>query len=267
MLARITGTLLELSGNTAVIAPDAQPGLAYEVMLPAYLAQELSVDAGGVGGPRTIALHTIQYFEGLNQGTSFIPRLIGFSSARDREFFELLTSVKGLGNKRALRAMSVEPAVIARAISERNTRALQGLPEIGPKLAELIVHELKAKADRFAMAPAESSRLNAQAHGQPSTSGAPIVEAKSPRSRPKAGGSGPDSGALHGAQKAASAVPAPLLPPVPPVRQTVDALVALGETPLDAERLVARALDRARSQGTPTPTSTQELLTAAFAAR
>jgi Holliday junction resolvasome RuvABC DNA-binding subunit len=251
MLARVTGNLETLEGNRALIAPSDQPSAAYEVLLPAYLAQRLN-EAESVGSP--VTLHTLQYLESVNQGSSFIPRLLGFASPHERAFFELLTTVKGLGNKRALRAMALEPGTIARAIAERDTRFLQRLPEIGPKLAELIVHELKSKADPYI--------TESPAHTAAPVPAAPAsqLEPKSPATsnRPKAG---PPS------SPPPSRLPASTPSPLPPIRQTVDALIALGESPIDAERMVARALDRARAAGAPTPATPEDLLTAAYTAR
>lgn len=273
MLARITGSLESLSGpgNTvALIAPDSQPDLAYEILIPAYLADRLSHTPGsrtpgmsealranpadGLAGQLT--LHTLQYLESQNQGASFIPRLLGFASPREREFFELLTSVKGLGNKRAMRAMAVEPATIARAIADRDSRFLQTLPEIGPKLAELIVHELKSKADKFALSAADLSTLNTAASPAPASNGKPQVEPKLTRSRKPSSPSSASS-------------PSPSHPPrsLPPIRQTVEALIALGEAPIDAERMVARVIDKARAANQPAPATADELLTAAYATR
>lgn len=267
MLALLTGTLESLDGTTAVVTPDGQPGLGYEVLLPAFLADRLRARGDAVGQP--LRLFTLQYLEGVNQGSSFIPRLIGFASTHEREFFDLLTSVKGLGNKRALRAMAVEPSSIARAIAERNSAFLKSLPEIGPKLAELIVHELKNKADRFVLSPAATAALNAaatgsasgSATGSASGSAATTVEAKLTKPRKVAGAAnGAGSGAATGGPTSGAS------PPVP-IRQTIDALMALGETPLDAERMVSRAIDNARAQGQAIPTRTEELLTLAFSTR
>ncbi len=59
-----------------------------------------------------ITLTTFQYLESQGQGSSVIPRLVGFQSTAEREFFELFTTVKGIGNRRALRAMAEDPGVI-----------------------------------------------------------------------------------------------------------------------------------------------------------
>ncbi len=143
MLCRLTGKLESVHETAAVIA-SADGASAREVLLPAYVARSL---ASRIGQP--ITLTTLEYLEGQGQGTSFIPRLIGFTNQRDRAFFELFTTVKGIGNKKALRAMAVEPAVIARAIASRDAAALTKLPEIGKRMAETVIAELHGKVEGF----------------------------------------------------------------------------------------------------------------------
>ncbi|MCC6320785.1 MAG: hypothetical protein IT438_05035 [Phycisphaerales bacterium] len=253
MLARISGILESLDKGAALVA--VGEGAAYEVLVPAFLSERLAGKGGGTSAVgQVVVLHTLQYMESLNQGSSFVPRLIGFASVREREFFELLTSVKGLGNKRALRAMAMEPGAIARAIHDRDTRALQRLPEIGPKLAELIVHELKGKAGEFAGAAAAPVPVSGAVGG----GGGATVEPKTGRPRVRLGEAGAN-GTVAAAAVAGAAHP--------PVRETVEALIALGENPGEAERMVARAVDRAVAAGGAAPTTTRGLLTAAYAAR
>ncbi len=143
MISRITGVLDAVGGLAAQMSLSGGE-LVHEVMVPAYLAPTL---VGRIG--QSVTLHTLEYLESHNQGASFIPRLIGFERPVDREFFELLTTVKGIGNRKALRALAEEPATIARAIVARDTRALQRLPEIGKRLAETVIAELVGKVDRF----------------------------------------------------------------------------------------------------------------------
>ncbi len=249
MIAFIQGRLRTLDRQTLLIEPSGLAGVCYEVLVPAYLAEALNARRQESGGGMEIGLYTIQYLESVNQGSSFVPRLLGFASTREREFFELLTSVKGLGNKRAMRAMAVEPSVIARAIADRDSRFLQGLPEIGPKLAELIVHELKTKAGPFALSGLEVRELdvNSAGLGSAGVSTEPKPRATKPRAGRPAAGSAPEGRPAH-----------------PPIRQTVEALVALGETPMDAERMVTRAIERLRSRGQDVPLTTDGLLTAAY---
>lgn len=254
MLTRIRGLLDALEENLATVVPDGMPGIAYEVLLPAYLADAwLGRGAAGPAGAmigRNVHLFTTEYLESQGQGASFVPRLLGFSSAAERSFFELLTSVKGLGPKRGLRVMAVEPGVIARAIAERNGRMLQTLPEIGPKLAETIVHELKSKCDVYI--------------GLGISKGAAPVIAPTSAAEPKpTKRAGKGAVSRNGAAAAVEVAPAPVVP----IRQTVDALVALGESPVDAERMVARAIDRFRAGADEPPGEVSMLIAAAYAAR
>lgn len=283
MITRVTGILESLEQHAAVLVPTgaigaADGGIAYEVLIPAYLSALLTIGAPSVSaGPagqeggllgRVITLHTLHYFEGVNQGSSFVPRLIGFGSTSERDFFELLTTVKGLGNRRALRALAIEPGQVARAIVERDTRVLQRLPEIGPKLAEAVVHELKSKAEAYVALRARvdvgavAGRMNLVAPSAlPATA---VIETKeavrsNPQTSSPVAGGGSDGGngskgkrrvrAAPNGEGAGAGVDAPPVQTTPPVRQTVQALIALGEQPMEAERMVARAVDRAASAG------------------
>ncbi len=143
MICRITGTITSVEPPAIVLEIEGQ-GLSYEILTPAYLAAQLANQVG-----QRITLITIQYLESQGQGSSFIPRLIGFQHASDRRFFEVFITVKGIGNRKALRAMAIEPARIARAITSRDAAALKELPEIGKRLADTIVAELTGKVDAF----------------------------------------------------------------------------------------------------------------------
>lgn len=133
-----------------------------EVYVPAFLGSLLAAKLGS-----TVSLQTVFYLEGQVQGTSFVPRLLGFASAADREFFDLLTEVKGIGNRKALRAMAQRPSWIASAIVRGDAKALTELPEIGKKLAETMVLELREKAKPFADSSANSG-VGAGAFAAPS---------------------------------------------------------------------------------------------------
>ena len=147
MIARIEGILEAVDKSSVRIA--AAGGLTYEVLVPAYAAARLG---GRIG--QTIELHTLHYLESQNQGATLLPRLAGFLTAEDRRFFELFTTCKGIGNRRALRVMILETAQIAAAIAGRDVTVLQSLPEIGRRTAETIVATLHDKVDAFAGASA-----------------------------------------------------------------------------------------------------------------
>ena len=143
VIAAIEGELISVGGQSALIRSGA---MTYEVLIPAADAPAL---AGVIGS--NVNFVTLHYLESQGQGSSFWPRLIGFQSVSDRDFFELLTSVKGIGNRKALRALQRSFADIAAMIEQKDFAALQSLPEIGRKTAETIVVELKDKVARFTL--------------------------------------------------------------------------------------------------------------------
>lgn len=143
MLTRLTGILESADESlTITVGP-----FAIRADAPRYLLDRLA-DSDAVG--QEITLHTRADLESHNQGTSFTPRLIAFASPDERRFFEIFTSVKGLGAKRALRALAKDPAHVSAAIVAKDAKALQQLPEIGKRLAETVIAELTGKVDRFA---------------------------------------------------------------------------------------------------------------------
>lgn len=141
MIAHLCGTILARSPGRVTIATAG--GVAYEVLLPPSLEGEPSS-----GGPRMGAvgdraeLHTVHVLESPNQGATFLPRLFGFASATDREVYELLTQVRGLGYRKALRCLAEPPVEVAAMIARGDEVGLRRLPEIGAKLAKTLVDEL-----------------------------------------------------------------------------------------------------------------------------
>ncbi len=103
-------------------------------------------------------LHTWMTFDGQVGGASLEPRLVGFASPEDRDLFHALTTVKGIGHRRALRAMELPGDQIARAIAAGDTTTLRTLPEVGKKLAETIVLELREKMEKLVGPQAPAAR-------------------------------------------------------------------------------------------------------------
>jgi len=143
------------AGDEAGAMHGAAPagGLIYEVLVPACDAGELLMQQG-----RRVSFFTLHYLESQGQGSHFVPRLIGFSSREQRAFFELLTTVKGIGNRKALRAMQVSHARMAEAIAAGDAKFLATLPEIGKRTAESTIVELKGKLDPFLKDPSATRR-------------------------------------------------------------------------------------------------------------
>lgn len=148
MIRSLTGTLVDLDQQTAIVRPGG-PDAPFEIelLVPAYWTPHLATRAGD-----RITAFCKLHLESQSQGASFVPRLLGFPTASDRAFFEVFTSVKGLGQRRAMRAMASPPGQIAAWIASRNPKSLQTLPEIGKRLAETVIAELHGKVDPFVTA-------------------------------------------------------------------------------------------------------------------
>jgi Holliday junction DNA helicase RuvA len=146
MITALTGQLQALSETPT--AAHLQAGhMVFELLVPAADVHSLRAQIGA-----EITFHTILYLEGSAGGGNLDPKLIGFQSADDKRFFNLFTTVKGIGPKTALRALSVPAGEIAQAIESKDTRALTQLDGIGKRTAELIVAELCGKVKDFALA-------------------------------------------------------------------------------------------------------------------
>lgn len=203
MISRIEGELLEVRDGRAQL----QCGpLTYELLVPGADEQRLAASAG-----QSIVFHTLHYLESPNNGASYLPRLIGFASPEDRAFFELFTTVKGIGSRKALRALQIPFADVAAAIAAKDLDILKSLPEIGKRTAETIVAELNGKVDQF-------------------------IEFK-----PSAGRGSPMDDARTALIRDAVAVLAQLGEQRLAARQLVDRALAADSTLADAETLVAAA--------------------------
>ena len=80
--------------------------------------------------------------------------LYGFGSALEKEWFERLQSVQGVGARVAMGILSaLAPDEVAEAIASQNKKAITQAPGVGGRLAERIINELKDKVARLALAP------------------------------------------------------------------------------------------------------------------
>jgi Holliday junction DNA helicase RuvA len=143
MICRLTGRVLNVSNQTAVVELG---GLCYEVLVPASSLVELQRLVGD-----EVTLFTIQYLEGNPAASNFVPRMIGFLSETDREFFNKFVKVKGVSLRKALRAMALPAHQLAAAIESGDERMLTSLPEIGKRTAAQIITDLHGKLERFLM--------------------------------------------------------------------------------------------------------------------
>ncbi len=154
MITKITGKLLELDEDTLTLSVGA---FEYEVLIPEFSRRQLQDKLR-----EEVRLHTIEYLEGNPMQGRLTPRLIGFLSEIEREFFELFCSVDGVGVKKALRAMVRPVREVARAIEDQDTKVLSALPGVGPATAERIIAKLRRKVPKFALMAARDEPTEAE---------------------------------------------------------------------------------------------------------
>src|SRR5213076_1928231 len=82
-----------------------------------------------------------------------VPRLIGFASEAELEFFELFCTVDKVGVRKAMKALVRPIKEIADAIQRQDPKWLTSLPGIGPATAEQVVATLRRKVTKFALMP------------------------------------------------------------------------------------------------------------------
>ena len=131
MIARLTGTLAEIAGDSAVIDVG---GVGYLVQLSGKTLAAL----GAVGGDITV-LTELQVRE--DAWTLF-----GFGSTAERDAFRALTSIQGVGGRLALAILStLSPDELARAVAQDDKAMIGRANGVGPKLAARIANELQGK--------------------------------------------------------------------------------------------------------------------------
>jgi holliday junction DNA helicase RuvA len=142
MISSLTGTLSKVGEHSIKLRTGP---IGFSVLVPSIDIEPLR---GKIG--RELSLFTIFYLEGDASRGNLEPRVIGFVREEDRAFFELFTTVKGIGPKTALKALTEPVGTIAAWIEGRDARSLTKLSGIGKRTAELVVAELSGKCDKFA---------------------------------------------------------------------------------------------------------------------
>lgn len=152
MIARLSGTLAEINGDSAVIDVG---GIGYLVHLSGR-----TLGAIGPTGGEVVILTELQVRE--DAWTLF-----GFGSPQERDAFRALTSIQGVGGRLALAILSVlSPDELSRAVAQGDKAMIGRANGVGPKLAARIANELQGKLGVSALggaAPAPRSGAAADA--------------------------------------------------------------------------------------------------------
>jgi Holliday junction DNA helicase RuvA len=138
----VTGRLVEVFDSSIIMENGP---FHFEVLVPDFVRRNVQSLVG-----EDLSLHTILYFEGNPQGR-MNPRMVGFLSKVELEFFELFCSVDGVGVKKALRSMVRPVREVALMIENQDVKGLSTLPGVGPATAERIIAKLRRKMAKFAL--------------------------------------------------------------------------------------------------------------------
>lgn len=118
------------------------------------------IDVGGVGilvNTPLRVIETLKIGDVIDLHTHLIVRedaltLYGFTELVDRNLFELLLTVTGVGPKVAQSILGVNPAsAVADMIKDNNLLLLEAIPGLGKKGAQRLVLELKDKLNNYSI--------------------------------------------------------------------------------------------------------------------
>ena len=130
MLYCLTGEVIEVGQNSVIL------------------------DVNGIGFLVNASLQTLSDVKAGTSAKLFISEsigennydLFGFSGLREKQFFELLISISGVGPKAALSLLSsLNTDALILAVANDDVKALMAAPGIGKKIAQRILLELKDK--------------------------------------------------------------------------------------------------------------------------
>ena len=147
MIGLLRGRIADKQPNTLIV--DVQ-GVGYQVHVPL----STFYDAGDTGADITLRIYTHVREDAL--------QLYGFLTELERQLFEKLIGISGIGPKLAIAVLSgMEPRELMTSVQRGDVARLTGIPGVGKKTSERIVLELR---DRLAQlpggAPADSAPSN-----------------------------------------------------------------------------------------------------------
>lgn len=149
MIGRLQGELFSKSETR--VGVDVQ-GVGYEVIIPTSLFYKLPE----IGQKVIFQIYTHVREDNL--------QLFGFLSGSEKELFQLLMTVSGIGPKMALTIISEIPQQeFVQVILTSNIHRLSSISGIGKKTAERMVLELKSKMQKISIIPtAEDTSIESQ---------------------------------------------------------------------------------------------------------
>ena len=131
MIARISGFLVHKSISQVIVDTH---GVGYSIFVPLTTFYELPDPGQSV----TLHVHTQLKQDAIS--------LFGFHTSEEKDLFQMMIAVSGIGPKLALNVLSgISAGDLVDAISRGNLRRLVGIPGVGKKTAERMILELRDK--------------------------------------------------------------------------------------------------------------------------
>jgi Holliday junction DNA helicase RuvA len=130
VISSVSGEVISLGAHTAVVEV---AGIGYEIHITPRHSLKLKVGEHGSIFTRLIVREDDM-------------ALFGFQSPLEREQFDLLCSVSGIGPKLALTVVAgMEPDQLVTAVANSDEASFRAISGIGPKTAKLIIISLGGK--------------------------------------------------------------------------------------------------------------------------
>ena len=143
MITKITGPINRVLDDEVRIQVGA---FEYQVLVPEFVRRQIQTKVG-----QEVTLHTSHYLDGNPMQGRVVPRLIGFTTEAELEFFDLFCTVDKVGVRKAIKALIRPIREIADAIQRQDSKWLTTLPGVGAATAEQIIATLRRKVTRFAL--------------------------------------------------------------------------------------------------------------------
>ena len=138
MIAQLTGILIESSFTEAIIDVN---GVGYQVLIPMSTFDKL---------PRPDEKKSVTLLTWLQVREDALT-LFGFATRQERDVFQLLITVNGIGAKTALNILScMNVTSFCQAVASGDLKSLKKISGVGPKSAERILVELRDKIQKIA---------------------------------------------------------------------------------------------------------------------
>ncbi|MCX5912682.1 MAG: Holliday junction branch migration protein RuvA [Deltaproteobacteria bacterium] len=137
MIAQIRGQLVEKRPGVVIVETQ---GIGYQVFVSLSTFYDLPEATQGV------RLHTYTHVR------EDLLQLFGFSTFLEKEIFQILIGVSGIGPKLALNILSgIAPADLIASLQSEDVARLTQIPGVGRKTAERLVFDLKEKIGKIAV--------------------------------------------------------------------------------------------------------------------